>query len=154
MSFDVELLVTFRCSHYSRVAPLARHHLACLRETAEQRKCPEAITFLEDLAARQGTADQGPKNGVAAWTYGGNYTRPDDFAEVLRPFWDDLLRYPVDGGPLRPDHVLVLYQLQERGQIDALQIYLDLPERFWEEMEHLSAWPLVVDRHEGLPLSW
>src|SRR2546421_249279 len=99
MSFDVELLVTFRCSHLDGVAAVAQRHLPAIRPAAEQRDCPEAVVFLEDLAGRSGAADRGPKNGVTAWTFGGNYTRPEVFAEVLHPFWDDLLRHPVDGGP-------------------------------------------------------
>src|SRR4051794_21028123 len=99
MSFDVELLVTFRCSQLDGVAALARNHLPLVQPVAVERKCPEAVVFLEELAGRAGVADRGPKNGVTAWTHGGNYTEPDKFVECLRPFWDDLLRYPVEGGP-------------------------------------------------------
>lgn len=57
-----------------------------MRERAAERRCPEAVVFLEELAQRSGATDSGPKNGVLAWTYGGNYTRPAEFAEALRPF--------------------------------------------------------------------
>jgi hypothetical protein len=154
MSFDVELLVTFRCSAYHGVAALARRRLPHVRELAKQRRCPEAVAFLEELAGREGNTDRGPKNGLVAWTYGGNNTRPDEFAETLRPFWDELLRYPVDGGPLRFNHILVLYQLQDSEHAAGREIYLDLPDDALASSEELTIWPLVIRPHPRLPFHW
>lgn len=154
MSFDVELLVAFHCSWYDGVAALARRHLPSIRSSAGSQCIPEAIALLDDLAGRAGSTDQGPKNGLAVWTYGGNYTRPDAFGEVLRPFWDDLLRYPVDGGPLRFNHILILYQLQDAWRCEALEILLDLPEDAFAQERDWSVFPLLIRRHEDLPFRW
>jgi len=154
LSFDVELLVTFACSQYVGIAALAQRHLPEVRQRAEERRCSEAVVFLEELAQRSGNTDSGPKNGVMAWTYGGNYTRPTEFAEALRPFWDDLLRHPVAGGPLGHHRILVLYQLQDNEHVDALEIALDPPEQDFDKIEELAAWPLTVTEHQSLPIRW
>lgn len=155
MGFDVELLVTFPCSRLDGVSALARRHLPTIRLEAECQDCPEAIAFLEEYAARTGPADSGPKNGLTAWTFGGNYTRPHVFAEVLRPYFDDLLRHPVEGGPIRVSHVVIIYQLQDHEQAAAIEVCLERPP--FEEWEFEESWlkaPLRVRQIERLPFGW
>lgn len=154
MSVDVELLVTFSCSEYDGVAALARRYLAGIRPLAEERQCQEAVVFLEEMAARRGAMDAGPRNGVAAWTYGGNYTRPDVFVAVLQPFWDDLLRHPESGGPLRFAHVLVLYQHQDDEHASCIEVYLDTGGTIPADEAGWLAAPLVVRSHSDLPFGW
>lgn len=155
MSFDVMLLVTFPCSQLDGVAALARRYLPLTRSEAERRDCQEAIAFLEEVAARRGPADRGPKNGIVAWSYGGNYTNPGLFVNVLRAFWDELLRSPVDGGPLRISHIVVVYQLQDAENASAIELFLDGPA--FDDWESEEAWmraPLVEIAHENLPFRW
>jgi hypothetical protein len=154
VSSDVELVVTFHCSSYDGIAQLAQRHLERLRASASPAPPPEVRVFLEELAARAGPTDRGPKNGLAVWSYGGNYTIPQAFATALRPFWDELLRYPVPGGPLRFNHIVILYRLQDRESCDALEIFLELPEDYYDRIEELPTWPLCIHTHKDLPFRW
>jgi hypothetical protein len=149
VSFDVELLVTFACSQLDGVAEIARRQLPLTQARARELECPEAIAFLEHYAGRSGVADLGPKNGLTAWTYGGNYTDPDKFVECLQPVWNDLLRSDPDGGPSFDCHILVIYQLQDIEHAGAREIYLDVPES--ARYEEAIRSPLVVKRHDPLP---
>jgi hypothetical protein len=160
VSSNVELLVSFSCWENDGVAALAVKHLATFQALAEEHDGErgghyEAREFLKSLAGRSGRTD-GSTYGISAWCFGGNYTQPELFAEILRPVWDELLRYPVEGGPLRMDHVLVLYQLENEGHTGAVEIFLDLPEQWHRALtpDSVAAWPLVMRTHANLPFGW
>ena len=144
MSYYVHLLVSFQCEKNEGVAELAQKHLPLIREADEQ----EAISFLEELRSRTGT-NPGTKGGMSLWGMVGNRTDPEKFVESLRPFWDDLLRSQIEGGPLWFNHIVVFYEFEEQNHSNALEIFLTGDFR-----TPLASRPLVINKHEQLPFQW
>lgn len=155
MAHDVHLHVAFNCNSNDGVAELARQHLPAVKaatgaeSTVYQPELgPEAAWFLEDLSRRTGE-NPGPKGGLSLWGIVSNHTQAQVFAEVLRPFWDDLLRRGVDGGPSAHHHILVFYEEEQSEQANALEIYLHGD--VWFDRDNCS---LVITNHQGLPFAW
>ncbi len=144
MSFFVNLLVSFRCDENEGVAELAKNHLPVIREKGEK----EAIYFLEELSQRTGS-NFGLKGGMSLWGMVENHTDPDAFVACLNPFWDDLLRSRIEGGPLWFQHIVVFYELEDSDSANVLEIYLDGD--FREQMANRH---LTVKKHEQLPFHW
>lgn len=136
MGHDVHIHVCFACSANDKVAALAARHLPAVSE------CREATWFLEELAKRRGI-NPGPKGGLSLWGMVGNYTEEQQFIDILRPFWYDLLS-GVPGGPLDFERVLVFVEHEQNEQALAFEIYL-------EPGDDLVR--LAVRRHE-CPFSW
>jgi len=136
MGHYVHINVCFACDKNEGVAALAEKHLP------ETEECREAKWFLEDLAKRTGN-NPGPKGGLSTWGMVGNYTDEEEFVEVLRPFWKDLLS-DVDEGPCSFEHVLVFVEHEQTERATAFEIYRD---------DDDDAETLTVKKHE-CPFSW
>lgn len=137
MGYYVHLHVAFACDENEGVAKLAQHHLDLLGPDAPI----EVHWFLGDLANRSGK-NRGPKGGLSLWGIVGNYTNGEEFCEVLRSFWNDLLR-EVPGGPFDFEHVLVFEEREQSGCATAFEIIYD------EDRDIIE-----IKRHENLPFSW
>jgi hypothetical protein len=139
MSRNVHIHVAFECTFNDRVAALARKHLSL------DYGGYEVVSFLNALAERSGT-NQGRKGGVSLWGMIGNATDGDDFCDVLRPFWCDLLSDSDIDMP--EEHVIVFIQdLQSTtAMVTAYEIGWDNPDSEGRE--------LVINKHEQLPFSW
>lgn len=136
MGHYVHIHICFACDRNEGVAAIAKKHLPKLGE------CIEAKWFLDDLAKRTGN-NPGPKGGLSMWGIVGNHTNEEEFIEVLRPFWDDLLS-GVDGGPLGFEHVLVFVEHEQTERATAFDIYCD----YSDDIKTLT-----VKKHE-CPFSW
>lgn len=135
MRYYVRLFVAFPCYNNDGVAELARKHLVVLQGIDEQA----AIQFLEALSQRSGI-NLGSKGSMSFWGIVGNYTQPERFVSVLRPFWSELLHAEIEGGPLWFEHILVFFQTEEDVSLNGLEIYLDIEKKNYEEgqSEHLT----------------
>jgi hypothetical protein len=130
MGFYVHLHVAFACGENEGVARLAAEHRARLNgESAE------AGWFLDDLAKRTGR-NPGPKGGLSLWGIVGDYTSGERFVGALMPFWGDLLRSEVDGGPPSHAHILVFEEAEQTERAIAFEVFLN------------DAKALTVKRHE------
>ncbi len=128
MAWSVHLLVTFPCDGPRGVVELAQHYLALFPEEINEDRTRAVVRqFLSYLAAGNGI-DCGTKGGRFAWGTVGNYTNPDGFAELLRPFWHDLLSHfspppPRDwDGPLYYESVLIFSEAYEVGHAHLIEI--------------------------------
>lgn len=135
MSYSVHLSVVFSCNHNDEVAKIARRHLSAAGDNRE------ACAFLEDLAKRTGV-NPGPNGGLSLWGIVGNYTDADEFVDVLRPFWRDLLSGDYVDGPGRDAHVIVFAEPEEAGRAIAFEVALDK-----------ATGEVVADKHT-LPFAW
>ena len=145
MSVLVNLVVSFQCNENEGVAEVAKRHLPMIRKTVDGG---EAISFLEDLSQRTGT-NPGTKGGMSLWGTVGNRIDAETFAESLRPFWNDLLRSRIEGGPFAFQHIVLFYEVEESEHASALEIYLDGDYRERIEDRHLT-----IKKHENLPFQW
>jgi hypothetical protein len=150
MGFDVHLSVTFPCDVNDGVAELAKKHLAEMPKTmtsswGEPVSIPrECVWFLEELSKRTGP-NMGHKGGLSMWGIVGNYTVPEDFVEVLRPFWRELL-LGVDDGPLDFEHVIVFFEREQSDQAECFEIWLP------DGAKHSGVG--VEIKHHRLPFKW
>lgn len=135
MGFYVHLSVVFACDRNEGVAALATKHLPSVAETREPR------WFLEELSKRTG-GNPGPKGGLSLWGIVGNYTDAEEFIEVLRPFFTELLSGQIDGGPCEFEHAIVFTEREQSERATAFEISRD------EDTGHLQ-----VKEHE-LPFAW
>lgn len=120
MGLYVHLSVIFACDRNEGVAALAAKHLPLLAfEPGENR---ETEWFLRDLAGRTGN-NPGPKGGLSMWGTVGNYTRPEEFVEKLRPPWKELLS-GIDGGPCSFEHILVFGEREQTERTTAYEIFM------------------------------
>lgn len=136
MGSYVHIHVCFACDTNDAVAALAAKHLPFVGE------CMEAQWFLEDLSKRTGE-NLGSKGGLSLWGMVGKYTNGEEFVEVLKPFWKELLQ-KVDGGPNSFEHILVFIEREQSEQATAFEIFLkdlDSPEL------------LLVKKHD-CPFTW
>jgi hypothetical protein len=78
----------------------------------------------------------------------GNHTRAEDFAEILRPFWDDLLRADV-GGPNRWERISVFYEPEDSERVIALEIHLE-GDGWW----NFANCRLIIAKHKYLSFVW
>lgn len=118
MGYYVHVHVCFACNKNDGVAALAKKHRPLLPSDSEGVR--EAGWFLDSLAERTGH-NPGPKGGLSMWGMVGNYTRVDEFVEVLRPFWLDLLG-DIDGGPCDFEHILVFEEREQTERTTAYEI--------------------------------
>jgi hypothetical protein len=139
MGFYVHIHVSFACDHNEPVAALAKKHLAVIADEDDARRA--ARWFLSDLSERTGE-NRGPKGGVSLWGMIGNYTPVDQFCEVLRPFWRELLETP-DCGPLDFEHIVVFQEREQSERAQAFEIFLD----------DGRSGDLVIREHD-LPFCW
>lgn len=137
MGLYVHINVCFACSKNDGVAAVAKRHLIDSLENQEAR------WFLEDLAGRTGK-NPGPKGGLSTWGMVGNYTNGEEFVTELKPFWTELLRSEVDGGPLSFEHILVFVEREQSERATAFEIFLD---------ESSEGAELLVKEHE-CPFAW
>ena len=144
MGYYVHLSVIFSCDENEGVAELAKRHMALLPEDGPS----EAKWFLEDLSKRQGQ-NIGPKGGLSLWGLVGNYTQAEEFVEVLRPFWNDLLN-EVDGGPLGFEHVLVFYEPEQSEAASAIEIFRERS----DDSSRYEKGDLLIRHHRDLPFCW
>mgnify|MGYP001610291283 FL=1 len=146
MGYYVTLSVIFACNKNGAVAELARAHIARLPTEDSPESVDEARWFLEALSQRTGD-NLGPKGGLSCWGTVGNYTHVDEFVEVLKPFWIDLL-HEVEGGPLEFEHVMVLYENEQAEHASAYEI-------FQERLEGDRQFgDLIIRHHPDLPFAW
>lgn len=114
MGHNVHIHVCFACDENEGVAKLAGKHLEGVSD------CLEAKWFLEDLSGRTGR-NPGPKGGLSVWGMVGNYTDGDEFVEVLKPFWRELLD-GVLNGPLDFEHIMVFVEHEQSERAFAYEI--------------------------------
>lgn len=143
----VHIHVCFPCHGYHDIAKYAQKHLPNIPDDYLYK---EAIHFLADLAGRSDEAP-GTKSGLCLWGTIGNYTQADEFVEILKPFWEDILRWEgPDGegwdGPSAFQHILVFWQNDEWEQAKALEI-------FWDD-DRSPTRKLIIRQHDNLPFSW
>lgn len=154
MGFYVHLSVVFSCDRNEGVGALAAKHLAALpsedqnfKDGVELEDLREARWFLEDLSKRTG-GNPGPKGGLSLWGITGNYTTGTGFVNTLRPFWDELLRTRVDGGPFPHEHVIVFCEPEQSDRAQAFEIGLE------QIGDGQKQGPLFIRHHEDLPFAW
>src|SRR5580692_1907576 len=111
MAWDVHIHVCFACDKNEKVAEIAKKHCASILSNNDGHR--EAVWFLTDLAKRTGP-NYGPKGGLSLWGMTGNYTNVEEFCEILRPFWVELLS-GIDGGPCEHEHIIV-FEEQEQSE--------------------------------------
>lgn len=119
MAHCVHIHVCFKCTNNEPIAALAQKHLSSMLSKDDR----EPKWFLEDLSKRTGT-NPGPKGGLSLWGMVGNYTHVDKFVEVLRPFWEELLREYI-GDICDHEHILVFEEQEQREKTTAYEIFLD-----------------------------
>jgi hypothetical protein len=142
MGYYVHIHVAFNCTENEPVASLAAKWLAQIPNVFEE--CKEAFWFLTDLSKRTGT-NLGPKGGLSLWGMVGNYTRPLEFVEALRPFWEDLLQ-GSDDLPCSHARVVVLYEIEQSEHASAIEIG-------WED-ENVPNRKLRIRHFPDLPFAW
>jgi hypothetical protein len=147
MGFYVHLHVCFATDVNDGVAQVAARHLNQLPDD-----CHEARWFLEELSARSGK-NPGPKGGLSLWGIVGNHTDTIRFAEVLRPFWEELLSGRVDGGPHRHERVIIMYEPEQSEATNVIEIGWDnpLPPTHPKGSAHPK---LMLWHHKSLPFSF
>lgn len=146
MSYYVHLHVVFNANGNDGIAALAKQHLAEMEKRANE----EAILFLQDLSQRTGV-NPGVKGGLCFWGIVGNYSNAEEFAEVLKPFWLDLLCGDIEGGPRDHHHILVFYEREGSEQAIALEIFTEV--RRNESTGKLED-AICIKKHEDLPFAW
>ena len=125
MGYYVHLHVAFACDENEPVARLAKKYLAQLAPKKNSDSLGAARRFLRALSRRT-SANPGEKGGISIWGEIGNYTRGDQFCQILRPFWNDLLTtHPQTGGPLDFEHILVFCEPENHERTTAYEIFLD-----------------------------
>lgn len=153
MSYYVHLHVAFNANGNDGIAALAKQHLAEMEKQAkDDTDCSindDAISFLQDMSKRTGP-NPGPKGGLCLWGIVGNYVRPEDFVEVLKPFWLDLLCEDIKDGPLNHHHIIVFYEHQWSEQAKALEIYVEAK---YNESGYIED-TICIKKHEDLPFTW
>jgi hypothetical protein len=114
------LVLTFDCNGTKGVGEIAQRSLQQLETLTDHSPTADAaITFLRYLRAGHGIVG-GSKGSRFSWAHVAVGVDPRAFAELLRPFWTELLGHfspPIDwgwDGPLYYDSVILLHQ-QERG---------------------------------------
>ena len=140
MAWDVHIHVCFSCVDNDPVAALAQKHLDLLPvgnlDLGDSNR--EAHWFLESLSTRTGE-NHGTKGGLSLWGMIGNYVDGDDFVEVLKPFWSDLLS--GKHGPLDFEHVVVFTEQEQDGYAVSYEIRNDQGN-------------IVVSKCDRLPFCW
>jgi len=128
MGWSVHLLVTFPCDGPRGVVELAQRHIPTFVNPPPQTTAAHlAKQFLEFLASGKGI-DCATKGGRFAWGVIGNNPKPDEFVELLRPFWIELLSHftpppPHDwDGPLYYKSILVFSEAYEVGHASLIEI--------------------------------
>ena len=140
MGWYVHLHVCFAAGRNDGVARLAEKHVETLPADAH-----EARWFLTDLSKRTGE-NPGPKGGLSLWGIVGNHTKAEEFAEILRPFWGELLSGQIEDGPCDHHHVLIFFEEEQSEAANAIEIG-------WDD-ETSEARQLVVKTHQKLPFAW
>lgn len=140
MGYYVHVHVSFACDDNEPVAALAKRHAENYKTEGAGDAERAARWFLDDLSERTGT-NMGPKGGVSLWGIIGNYTSVDEFCELLRPFWIELLTTP-QCGPLDFEHIIVFEEREQSEQAVAYEIYLERESQ-----------ALTIKRH-ALPFCW
>lgn len=138
----VHIHVAFACRENGPVAELAKKHRPLIESVDGGDGLRAAQWFLDDLSGREGP-NRGPKGGVSLWGMIGNYTEVDEFVEVLRPFWMELLRTEA-GGICDFEHILVFGERE-----GTYEIYLEDERRGISRLvERRENNLLVVKTHE------
>lgn len=143
MGFYVHVHVSFACDENEPVAWLAKKHAPNYQAEGASDAARAARWFLDDLAERAGH-NPGPKGGLSLWGMVGNYTRVEEFCEILRPFWTELLQ-TRDCGPDVFKHIVVFEEPEQSERAIAYEIFLP-------DGGHTGE-PLMIRRHE-LPFCW
>jgi hypothetical protein len=157
MGWYVHLHVCFSCDSNEGVAVLARRHLERLGDDYPKR---QAIWFLTDLANRTGE-NPGPKGGLSLWGMVVNGKEvPHDFVQQLEPFWRDLLRGDIDGGPAGHHRIIIMYEEEQSEAANAYEIGWedDWPDHWGNEWPVTDGWVddrvLFIRHHGPLPFAW
>lgn len=145
MGYYVHIHVAFACDNNEPVAELAKKHLAIM----DFSDCVEAEWFLTELSKRTGT-NPGPKGGMSLWGVIGNYTAAEEFVEILRPFWREMLVNSI--GPHYFEHIIVFEEAEQTEQAIAYEIFLsENPDD--AEGKPLHGRELTIKKHQ-LPSCW
>lgn len=142
MGYYVHIHVAFSCCNNDGVAALARRCAEPFKNVPLDDGTRYAKWFLDDLAERQGE-NPGPKGGLSQWGMVGNYTRPDEFCDALRPFWAELLSGGIDGGPCGHSRVIVFAEPEQKERAEAYEI--------WRDDDGEGALQI---KHHVLPFAW
>lgn len=146
MGFYVHIHVCFACDHNDGVAEIAKRHLPLLQDDAPR----ECASFLSALSERTGS-NEGTKGGLSLWGMVGNYTRPLEFAKALLPFWEELLKSRVKGGPCSFEHILIIYHEEQSECSGAIEVFLAEGSPYQNAYLNSS---VTVKHHERLPFTF
>ncbi len=124
MSDNILLHLFFTCVKLDGVATLADNYLPRMQVTDEAA----ALQFLADLSSQSIRLS----NGTLNWTFLSKDANPEAFVTCLRPFWEELLRSEVEGGPRFYEQTVVLYQMEDATSASSFEIRMsgkDLSDR-------------------------
>ena len=142
MSCGVYIQVTIPVRGHDGVRALAQRSLK--EAWRIDGECCEADRFLEDVSNGIGYS-WGNDGDLLIWGMVGNWAKPRVFAEVLRPFWMELLSEPHKDYP-EPEYKIVIIYQEEGHAAGALQIGFDNPES--------PDRTLLIDEFPNLPFTW
>lgn len=133
MAHEVLITVTVQWNDQDELAAIAKRYHDILSKEGhytgpENRKLLECNMFLADLTTRTGMA-KGPKGGVVQWGIVGNWTVGDTFVEVLKPFWEEILKETVG-------NVVVMAQDEQTPYVNCWVIRLDDDDELLTITEH------------------
>lgn len=122
MSRSVHLQVSMPAGLRDEISRLATNALK--EDWHLNNECVEVDRFLQDLSRGRGYYE-GPQGDLVLWGTVGNWTEPKDFAQILKPFWEQLLDGKNRACHRDSSRIVILYESEQSDERGAIEIGWD-----------------------------
>ena len=143
MSRSIHLQVSIPAGFRAEIIRLATNALSA--DWHFSHECPEADLFLQDLSKGRGFYE-GTQGDLVLWGTVGNWTKPVEFAEALRPFWEQLLDEKNKACQRDSSRVVAIYENEQSDERGAIEIG-------WNDSESEER-TLEIKHIDSLPFTW